>query len=105
MSEETLKSVLEVLKSINRKLDAQLITNTLKAEDKTYVTEDIKTETEKKVDLAQKYNYMSKKGTPYTCNKCKGFISWDLRPERSFPLHVNQEGRIVNDGNCPEYSP
>ena len=58
----------------------------------------------KEIDYARIYNYMRKDGkTPNTCNKCSGFISWDLRPERIYPLHVNQEGKIVDDGNCPEF--
>ena len=37
------------------------------------------------------------------CNTCGGLISWDLRPERVFPLHVNEDGTIKGTGDCPEY--
>lgn len=73
-------------------------------QDGLFMTEEVVVPAPKKVDMGRTYTYMSKKGTPYTCNKCKGFISWELRPERSYPLHVDKEGQIINDGNCPDYS-
>jgi len=38
-----------------------------------------------------------------TCNQCGGHISWDMRPERKLPLHVDENGRIVGTGDCPEW--
>ncbi len=118
MSEEIvllLKEIRDYMKELIVLVRANQIKDTLKAEDKTYVTEDVEPKivglgladatVPKSVDMAKVYSYMSAKGIPYTCNKCSGFISWELRPERSYPLHVNQEGKIVNDGNCPEYQP
>ena len=39
------------------------------------------------------------------CRTCGGFISWDGydKSDPTPPLHVNQEGIIMNDGNCPEW--
>lgn len=59
----------------------------------------------KKLDaeqLGKVYNFMGKNG-PYICDKCKGLISWDLRPERTWPLHVDKEGHILGNGDCPEW--
>lgn len=49
------------------------------------------------------YNVVNKSGEFLRCNKCNGIISWDLRPERPYPLHCDEIGQIVGDGNCPEY--
>ena len=38
-----------------------------------------------------------------TCNQCGGLISWDMRPERKTPLHVDEEGHIKGTGDCPEW--
>ena len=38
-----------------------------------------------------------------TCNQCGGFISWDMRPERKTPLHVDENGHIKGTGDCPEW--
>lgn len=48
------------------------------------------------------YNFMGK-GGPYTCKKCGGLISWDLRPERIPPLHVDKDGHMIGNGDCPEF--
>ena len=37
------------------------------------------------------------------CNMCGGKISWDLRPGRPLPLHVNKEGKQIGTGDCPEF--
>ena len=42
-------------------------------------------------------------GTP--CNKCGGLISWALKPDRNFPLHVDSNGKIEKNGrngDCPK---
>ncbi|HEC40837.1 hypothetical protein LCGC14_0938110 [marine sediment metagenome] len=39
------------------------------------------------------------------CNKCGGQISWALRPGRSYPLHVDLNGKIEDNGrngDCPK---
>ena len=102
MSEEDIKMILKLVKSINIKLDklvnletkemAKEIVETLKQEDKT-----------NPIDSGKVYNFKKKDGTPLTCNQCKGYISWDLRPERSYPLHVDLEGHILGTGDCPNY--
>ena len=40
-----------------------------------------------------------------TCNKCGGYISWDGydKSNPSPPIHVDQNGNIEGNGNCPEY--
>jgi len=38
-----------------------------------------------------------------TCTTCGGFISWDMRPERNLPLHVDENGHIKGTGDCPEW--
>jgi len=38
-----------------------------------------------------------------TCNQCGGLISWDMRPERKTPLHVDKKGHIKGTGDCPEW--
>ena len=38
-----------------------------------------------------------------TCNQCGGLISWDMRPERKTPLHVDENGSIKGTGDCPEW--
>lgn len=38
-----------------------------------------------------------------TCNQCGGLISWDMRPERKTPLHVDENGHIKGTGDCPEW--
>ena len=52
--------------------------------------------------LCKVYNFMGK-NAPYTCSKCGGLISWDLRPERVHPLHVDKEGHILGNGDCPAW--
>ena len=37
------------------------------------------------------------------CTTCGGFISWDMRPERNLPLHVDENGHIKGTGDCPEW--
>lgn len=56
-----------------------------------------------KIEMGKVYNYKGKDGTPYTCNKCGGLISWDERPTRLYPMHVDEEGHIVGDGDCPMF--
>ncbi len=108
-----LKEIRDLLIDFRQVLGAKQIVNILAKEEhdandiepKVVSPELAQAQVEKIVNMARIYTYMSKKGNPYTCKNCGGFISWELRPERSYPLHVNQEGKIVNDGNCPEYQP
>ena len=54
------------------------------------------------LDFEKKYKIA---GNP--CNKCGGLFSWDLRPDRKFPLHVDSNGKIENNGrngDCPKSS-
>lgn len=37
------------------------------------------------------------------CANCEGLISWDLYPERQFPLHVKENGTILGNGDCPKF--
>ena len=117
MSEEIvllLREIRDIMKSIGLHREATHIASVIKAEER-FDVNDIEPKVvslglandtgTKSIDMGKTYSYMSKKGIPYVCNKCSGFISWELRPERSYPLHVNQEGKIVNDGNCPEFQP
>ena len=92
MSEEKLQNIIDLLKSINKKL-VGVTEKTLPKQPKDTP----------KLDTSRVYDYMSKKGTPYTCNICGGFISWELRPERVIPLHVDKEGHIVGAGDCPNF--
>ena len=56
----------------------------------------------KKLEAGAVYNFMGK-NAPYTCKECKGLISWDLRPERTYPLHVDKDGHVLGTGDCPEW--
>ena len=49
-------------------------------------------------DTNKKYKISSK-----PCNTCEGPISWELRPQRTLPLHVKSDGTILGDGSCPKY--
>ena len=51
-----------------------------------------------KIDTSKVYNISGK-----ACNICGGKISWDQRPERSTPLHVNKDGKQIGNGDCPEF--
>ena len=39
------------------------------------------------------------------CNKCGGNISWDgyNKDDPSPPIHVTMDGRIIGNGDCPEF--
>ena len=41
------------------------------------------------------------------CNKCNGLISWDeySKENPTLPIHVDENGLIIEDGTCPEYVP
>ena len=56
-----------------------------------------------KIEMGKVYNYKKKDGTPTTCSRCGGLISWDDRPERIYPMHVDDKGHIVGDGDCPMF--
>lgn len=56
-----------------------------------------------KIEMGKVYDYMKKDGTPLTCDRCGGLISWDDRPQRVYPMHVDEEGHIVGDGDCPNF--
>lgn len=51
----------------------------------------------KKVVANGKYKVASKR-----CNKCQGFISWDGWTQGTLPIHVNVDGIIVGNGDCPK---
>jgi hypothetical protein len=55
------------------------------------------------VDMDDRYNYLNKTGQPYTCNTCHGLISWDKYPDVKHPIHVNEQGKIIGDGSCPDF--
>lgn len=104
-----------ILKSINKKLDILMVEIkalgiALKTWTETLVPhEEYKEKKPKKLPKSAKkletervYNFMGKTG-PYICKECKGLISWDLRPDRIYPLHVDQEGHIKGTGDCPNF--
>jgi len=39
------------------------------------------------------------------CNKCNGYITWDDWEKGRPPLHVDADGRLLGDGDCPAYKP
>lgn len=41
------------------------------------------------------------------CNKCNGTISWDGfdKDNPTPPIHIDQNGFIIDDGSCPEFIP
>ena len=83
MSEKILKDILKVLEQIRDRIL-------------------VKEETPK-IEMGKVYNYMKKDGTPLTCDKCGGLISWDDRPQRVYPMHVDKEGHILGTGDCPKF--
>ncbi|MHA2008513.1 MAG: hypothetical protein ACXABO_14355 [Promethearchaeota archaeon] len=38
-----------------------------------------------------------------TCWRCGQLISWEKKIHKSFPVHVDKEGFIIGDGDCPEF--
>lgn len=36
------------------------------------------------------------------CDRCQGFISWDGWSQGSLPIHVDVDGIIVGNGDCPK---
>ncbi|MHA2007092.1 MAG: hypothetical protein ACXABO_21730 [Promethearchaeota archaeon] len=38
-----------------------------------------------------------------TCWRCDQLISWEEKIRKSFPVHVDKEGFIIGDENCPEF--
>ena len=112
----TEKEIVALLKSINIKIEALqsqmvMFQEALQPdlEYTTRVEEEVKKpkvkklpKSTKKIDTGEVYNFMGKE-KPYTCNKCGGLISWDLRPERIPPLHVDKNGHMIGVGDCPEW--
>lgn len=37
------------------------------------------------------------------CSKCSGPITWEYRPGIAWPIHVDEMGKIIGNGTCPEY--
>lgn len=62
--------------------------------------QEIKKAAEPKVKI---YKVVNKDGKNLICKYCGGIISWDLKPERNLPLHCNELGQIVGDGDCHGY--
>lgn len=54
----------------------------------------------KKVPANGKYKVANTK-----CNKCDGYISWDgyNKDNPTPPIHVDKDGAIIGNGDCPEY--
>lgn len=50
------------------------------------------------IDAAKKYRVADK-----TCRYCGGKVSWDLYPHRKAPLHVDDDGFVIENGDCPNY--
>lgn len=55
------------------------------------------------IDATDRYNYLNQKGHPYQCNKCQGLISWDKYPSVNLPIHVDEDGKPIGDGSCPNF--
>ncbi len=118
------KEVLALLKSINTKVDMlvvdfkaihiayQMLLESVQPDleykvKKLEVTEEVVKpkklpRSTKKLEAGAVYNFMGK-NAPYTCKECKGLISWDMRPERTYPLHVDKDGHVLGTGDCPEW--
>ena len=60
-------------------------------------------ETAAAVNPDDRYNFLNKAGEPYICNRCGGLISWDKHPTVRHPIHVNEQGKIIGDGSCPDF--
>ena len=37
------------------------------------------------------------------CSKCFGPITWEYRPGIAWPIHVDEMGKIIGNGTCPNY--
>ena len=37
------------------------------------------------------------------CRNCNGYISWDQKINNRFPIHVDKNGYIIEDGSCPKF--
>jgi len=37
------------------------------------------------------------------CKNCLGPITWEYRPGIAWPIHVDEMGKILGNGTCPEY--
>lgn len=49
-----------------------------------------------KIDTSKVYKISGKE-----CENCGGKISWELRPKRHLPLHVDAKGHQLGTGDCP----
>ena len=38
------------------------------------------------------------------CTTCNGLISWDGWTQGKHPIHVDSDGKIIDDGKCPNYN-
>lgn len=109
MSEKLLKEILDEIKiltvSVCSKLDQIKDRILVRKEVITNEAENlpIKKPNAPKIEMGKVYNYKKKDGTPTTCDRCGGLISWDDRPERIYPMHVDDKGHIVGDGDCPMF--
>jgi len=109
MNEE---QIIALLKSINIKIEAlqaqMIMFQEALQPDSEYVEEEV-VEKEVKKNLpklpksTKKIEAGAHRISKTTCNQCGGLISWDMRPERKTPLHVDEEGHIKGTGDCPEW--
>lgn len=110
----TEREVLALLKSINIKIEAlqaQMIMlqealnpslEYTKVEEEV-VEKEVKKNLPKLPKSKKKLDAGAHRISTTTCNQCGGLISWDMRPERKTPLHVDEEGHIRGTGDCPEW--
>lgn len=69
----------------------------------TKVEEEVKKNLPKLPKSTKKIDAGAHRISTTTCNQCGGLISWDMRPERKTPLHVDENGHIKGTGDCPEW--
>lgn len=120
MTESIISLILELVKSINTKMEAMQVQLNMFAESlqpslehTTLVEEVIEPKKKlpkipkstKKIELGKVYNY--KDGKNKRCNTCDGLISFDDYNEEThpWPTHVDKKGHIIGNGSCPEYDP
>ena len=107
MNEE---QIIALLKSINIKIEALQAQMIMFQEALQPDSEYVEKEVEKTFKNPKKLHKSTKKLeagahriSKTTCTTCGGLISWDMRPERNLPLHVDEKGHILGTGDCPEW--
>jgi len=59
------------------------------------------------LELKPATKYINKDGTykiaEKHCKNCDGLISWDGWIKGNPPIHVDSNGKMIDDGSCPNY--